>query len=52
MNDKSIGDAEAITGNIEDVKYNIFCLKGSNYTMKLMSTYGVLAPPLNQDDTF
>jgi hypothetical protein len=44
MKDKEIGDVDALNGTIDDVPYNIMCMKDVDYTMKLMLTYGSTLP--------
>ena len=53
MNDenKNIGDTAAIEGKLDNIKYNIFCMKDSKFIMKLMSTYGTLTVPHDQAET-
>ena len=52
MMNKQIGECDSISGKLDGVNYNIFCMKDSQFTMKLMSTYGTLTIPTNQTDTF
>ena len=40
-----IGKTASINGTLDNIKYNIFCLKEPDYVCKLMSTYGGLCPP-------
>jgi len=40
--DKPIGYADAIEGNLENVRFHIFGMKEEDYTMMVMSTYGTL----------
>ena len=42
MNEKDIGECDAIKGEIHGTKYHLFFLKDSKYVMKLMTTYGSL----------
>lgn len=42
MKDKEVGETDSVRGSLENVPYNIFCLKEPDYIMKLMSTYGGL----------
>jgi hypothetical protein len=44
MKDKDIGDADALNGTLDGVPYNIRCMKDVDYTMKLISTYGLTLP--------
>jgi hypothetical protein len=39
-----------LTGRLDDVPYDLFCMKDVDYTMKLMSTYGFLVPRPNAPD--
>jgi hypothetical protein len=46
MKEKEIADVNALNGTLEGVPYNIImCLKYVDYTMKLMSTYGLTLLP-------
>ena len=40
MKNRNIGEVETMKGKIDDIPYNIFCLKEPEYYMKMMSTYG------------
>ena len=40
MNEKEIGQSDAITGYLDSTKYNLFMMRDSKFIMKLMSTYG------------
>ena len=42
MKNKELGETDAIKGTLHGIKYNIFCMKVSEFTMKLMTTYGSL----------
>lgn len=39
MSEKPVETTESLRGQLEGVKYDVFCLKEPMYTMKLMSTY-------------
>ena len=45
MQDKDIGYTDSLKGVIDEVPYDIFCMKTPEYVMKLMSTYGGLKEP-------
>lgn len=47
MSIKPIGGVDSLTGRLDNVPYNLFCMKDVDYTMKLMSTYGSLVPRPN-----
>ena len=40
--DRNVGDSDSLHGSLNDVKYDFFCMKEPDYTMKIMSTYGGL----------
>ena len=40
--DKEVGSVDSLKGKLENVPYNIFCMKYPDYVMKIMSTYGGL----------
>jgi hypothetical protein len=44
MNDKEIGATDCLNGVLDGWKYNVFAMKDVDYTMKLMSTYGMMIP--------
>ena len=48
MEDKEVGECDCMRGNMDRIKYNVFCLKEPNYVMKIMSTYGGLIDPPRQ----
>ena len=48
MASKQVGECDSLRGTIDGVPYDLFTLKESDYTMKLMSTYGELIVPKNQ----
>jgi hypothetical protein len=53
MKEKRLGETNAISGQNEaGFKYNIFCMKDSLFVMKMMSTYGTLHAPVDQEDTY
>lgn len=39
---KEVGEVATIKGNMDDVKYNLLCVKDTDYVLKLMTTYGTL----------
>ena len=51
MNDEEIGTCKAISGKLDGVKYNIFCMKDSKFIMKIMTTYGTLNVENGQAET-
>ena len=51
MKDKKVGEVDVATGIIDDVKFNLFAMKESDYSMKLMATYGDLVVDTNGDET-
>ena len=40
--EKEVGSTDSLKGTLEDVPYDIFCMKEPDYVMKIMSTYGGL----------
>ena len=44
MKEREVGEVEALKGTIDNSPYHIFCMKEPDYNMKMMSTYGALAP--------
>ncbi|KAG7359200.1 transposase IS4 [Nitzschia inconspicua] len=49
MSTKQVGDVDSLKGKLDGVSYDLFCMKDTNDTIKLMSTYGSLVP--SQDAT-
>ena len=43
-----INTVDSLYGTLEDIPYNIFCLKESEYVMKIMVTYSFLVEPDGQ----
>ena len=39
---KEMGEVDSLTGKLDGVHYDIFCMKEPDYIMKIMSTYGGL----------
>ena len=39
---KEVGDVDAWPGEMDGVKFHVFCMKEPNYVMSIMSTYGSL----------
>jgi hypothetical protein len=39
MSTKEVGAVDSLKGTLDDVQYGLFCMKDTDYTMKLMSTY-------------
>ena len=46
-----VGQFTSLRGKIDNIPYDIFCLKEPDYTMKLFATYGSLTVPPNQTET-
>ena len=42
FSNKNIGEVDCLKGVLDEEPYNIFCMKESEYVMKLMATYGCL----------
>ncbi len=42
LKDKPVGSVDAISGILDKVKYNIWCMKEPDYVMKIMATGGSL----------
>lgn len=52
MKDDSVGTTKFIQGTMDGVKYSFFNLKEPEYIMKMMASYGNLAPlPYQTDST-
>jgi len=49
--DKEVGSTDALRGVIDNVPYNIFCMKEPDYTMKIMATYSGLTELDNQKES-
>ena len=45
--DEEVGATQSLRGELDGIKYDIFCLKEPIYTMKIMSTYAGLVAPHN-----
>ncbi|KAG7361811.1 transposase IS4 [Nitzschia inconspicua] len=52
MSAKQVGDVDSLKGHLDGVPYDLFCMKDTDYTMKLMSTYGSLVPSPKAPDKF
>jgi hypothetical protein len=39
---QEVGDCNSLPGTLDGVPYDLFVMKDSGYTMKIMSTYGSL----------
>ena len=39
---KKVGEGDSLHGTLNEVPYDLFCMKEPDYTMKIMSTYGRL----------
>ena len=46
--DKDVGATESLRGELDGIKYDVFCLKEPQYVMKLMSTYAGLVDPFKR----
>ena len=42
MKDEELGATNSVSGKLDDLDYDIFCMKDKDWTMKLMATYGGL----------
>jgi hypothetical protein len=42
MEVKAVGDCDSLPGTLEGIPYDLFVLKDTGYTMKIMSMYGSL----------
>ena len=41
-----VGSTDVLHGVLDDVSYDIFCMKEEDYVMKIMATYGCNSPPM------
>ena len=48
---KEVGECDSLPGTLDGVPYELFVLKDSGYTMKIMSTYGSLLVKDGQKDS-
>ena len=48
--DKDVGDSDALEGELDGIKFHLFCMKEPDYIMSLMSTYGTVSPKQGQMD--
>ena len=48
---KKIGKCDSLQGRLDDVPYDIFCMREPDYVMKIMSTYGGLTVQEDQRDS-
>jgi hypothetical protein len=48
---KEVGDCDSLPGTLDGIPYDLFALKDSGYTMKIMSTYGSLLVMDGQRDS-
>ena len=46
---KEIGEVATIKGNMDGIKYNLFCMRDADYVLKLMCTYGTLDEDMNKE---
>jgi hypothetical protein len=44
MSEREVGDVDALCGELDGIRYSLFCMKDAGYTMKIMATYGSLQP--------
>ena len=51
MATKEVGQTDSLYGKLDDVDYDIFCMKEPDYVMKIMSTYGGLTVPQDQPES-
>ena len=51
LKDKEIGVVSRLPGELDGVKFDLFCVKEPEYVMTLMSTYGSLNSNANQRDS-
>jgi Transposase IS4 len=52
MSTKEVGDVDSLRGTMDGINYDLFCMKDTDYTMKLMSTYGALLPSAEAPDKY
>ena len=50
MSSKQVDECDPLREILDDVPYNIFCMKEPDYTMKLMATYGGLVPSIQRKE--
>lgn len=48
FSDARVGDVDSWSGILNDVPYDIWCMKEPDYVMKIMGTYGELTVPEGQ----
>lgn len=51
MKDKFPGDTDAMTGNLDGLKFHVFNMKETEFNMKMMTMYGDLDVPDGQETT-
>jgi hypothetical protein len=51
FDDKDVGHSDALPGEIDGVRYHLFCMKEPDYVMSLMSTYGTTSAKAEQPET-
>ncbi|KAG7359040.1 transposase IS4 [Nitzschia inconspicua] len=44
MSTKQVGEVDSLKGELDNIPYDLFCMKDADFTMKLMSTYGSPIP--------
>ena len=52
MNDKELGATDSIKRKLDEIDYNLFCMKDKDFVMKMMSTYGGLTEKPKQKSTW
>ena len=45
---KEVGSINTLHGSMDNIQYDLFFLKETNYTMNVMSTYGGFLVPTGQ----
>ena len=48
MATKDVGNIDTLHCSVYNIHYNLFCLKDTDYKMKIISTYGELLVPTGQ----
>ena len=51
MEDKAVGECDSYRGTLNNVPYDVFCMKEPEYVMKIMSTYGGLVEKDGQHES-
>ena len=50
MATKDVGSVGVLSGKLDNVDFTIFSMKEPAFNMKMMSTYGDVDVPLNQEE--